>query len=185
MLKCRVVHRPDDPLRLLLGRQVKLRMNRADDYVQRGKHAVIKIKGSVFQDVALDPLEQPNTAEFLVELIDFLYLASQSFFVQSSGHGQSLGVLRDGQVVIAPFLGGLGHLFERVFAVTGLGVAMQIAANIVARDQLGKTVLFGGVNLATIFAHFRLRCTPSRLACRPPLQSARLLACHRGIRRTR
>src|SRR6266446_2834916 len=61
----------------------------------------------------------------------------------------------DGNVVVAELPGRFGHFFDRILAVAGRGVHLQVALHILEGDQFRKFVVFGGGDLAGIFAQFR------------------------------
>ena len=66
------------------------------------------------------------------------------------------GVVGDRQVGVAAVAGGLGHLLERVAAVGEGRVGVQVAADVVDRDQLRQLAVAGRLQLAPPLAQLRL-----------------------------
>ena len=78
-----------------------------------------------------------------------------ALFVQAVGHGQRLGMIGDGDVLVAQRAGGLGHFFERGAAVGFGGVHVQVAADVGELDQLGQAAFERGFDFAAVFAQLR------------------------------
>ena len=110
-----------------------------------------EIEGAVFKDVALQPGEDPDAQAVAVE---FPHLRRESHgppLVEPVGHGQRLGMVRDGHILVTAFAGGRGH-FIQGRAPVGFGcVHVQIAADVPQLDQFGETALLGALDLAQVF----------------------------------
>ena len=78
-----------------------------------------------------------------------------ALLVEAVGHGQRLGVVRDGDVLVAQGAGGFGHLLERGAAVARDRVHVQIAADLGQFDQARQAALGGGLDLALVLAQLR------------------------------
>ena len=79
-----------------------------------------------------------------------------AFFVEAVGDGDGFGMVGEGDVFVAERARGCGHFFDGIFAVGGGGVHLQIAANVVERDELREALLFGGFDFAGVFAQLGL-----------------------------
>ena len=73
--------------------------------------------------------------------------------VQAVGHGQVLGVVGDGDVLVAAGQGGIGHLADGVVAVGGGGVHVHVAADVGRLNEPGKAAVRGTLDLAQVLAH--------------------------------
>ena len=62
--------------------------------------------------------------------VDFLDLLERALFVEAVGDGDGLAVVGEGDVFVAEIARGGGHFLDRVFAVAGGGVHLQVAANV-------------------------------------------------------
>ena len=71
-----------------------------------------------------------------VDLADALHVGQRARIVEAVGHGQVLRVVGDRDVAQPARQRRLGHLADGVAAVGGLGVHVQIAANVGERNQL-------------------------------------------------
>ena len=85
----------------------------------------------------LDPLPEPLGGDVVAEAV-------------------AGGVVGDRQVGVAALAAGLGHLLERVAAVGERGVGVQVAADVVERDQLRQLALARRLQLAAALAQLRL-----------------------------
>ena len=97
-------------------------------------------------------MRMPRSAA--VQFANMLGESDRAFFIQAVGHGESFGMVRDGDVFVAQRAGRFGHLFERGAAVGLGGVHVQIAADIGELDQLRQAVFQRRFNLAAVFAQF-------------------------------
>ena len=75
--------------------------------------------------------------------------------VEAVGHRQRLAVVGDRQVLESGRARRAGHGLEIVLAVGDVGVAVQVAAKILARDEGGQRLLRGGFDLAAVLPQFR------------------------------
>ncbi len=82
-----------------------------------------------------------------------LDLLEGALFVEAVGHGEVLGVVGDGDVLVAAGERGVGHLADGVAAVAGGGVHVHVAADVGERDDAGQRVCSGGFDFAQVLAH--------------------------------
>ncbi len=61
-------------------------------------------------------------------------------------------MIGNGHVLVAARPGSFGHLFDGIAPVGFHGVHVDVALNVGLRDQLGKSMGLGSINLAQIFA---------------------------------
>ncbi len=147
-----VVHGPDHPLGLPVEGEIEGVVNRADREVEPLQDRIGQIERAVVEDVDLARLEDADAAKAVVEGVDFVDLAGQPIRVQAAGHGGALRVVGDGEVVVAPLLGGQRHFPDREFAVGGGGVGVKVALDPRQGDELGERALGGGLDLALVLA---------------------------------
>ncbi len=96
--------------RHLLTALLKTRVNAGDYDIHLRQHFVVHVERAVCQDVHLDAGEDADAAlHVTVDFVNVLDLFEGAFFVEAAGHGQDLGVVGDGDVVVADGEGGLGH----------------------------------------------------------------------------
>ena len=87
-----------------------------------------------------------------VDLADALDVGERAGVVEAVGHGEIFGVVGDGDVGEAAGDGGFGHLADGVAAVGGVGVHVQVAANVGEGDERGQGVGGGGFEFAAVLA---------------------------------
>ena len=106
-----------------------------DDDVHLGEHVVGEIEIAVGEDVDFDAGKDRDAVDLLARGANARDVLDGALVVEAVGEGQVLGVVGDGHVLVAARLGGLGHFFDRVLAVGFDGVHVDVALQIVLRDQ--------------------------------------------------
>src|SRR6202030_3679219 len=76
-------------------------------------------------------------------------------FVHAVGERQRLAVVGDGDVLVSESARRGGHGFDRVLAVSGRGMHLQIAAKVAQLDEVWKLVLRGGLDFTAVLAQLR------------------------------
>jgi len=94
--------------------------------------------------------------ESVTQPVNSLNLGGQKFGIQAMGHRYPLGMVSDGQVCVALFLGCLGHLLQAVAAVRILGTNTEVAPDVRQGNQLRQPSLLGRLHFTPILAQFRL-----------------------------
>ncbi len=127
--------------------------------VHLGEGGVVEVEGAVGEDVDFDAGEDVDAAlQFVLELgvyfADEFDVGQGAGVVEAVGHGQVFAVVGDGDVGEAAGEGGFGHLTDGVAAVGGVGVHVEVAADVGQGDELGEGVGGGGFELASVFAEF-------------------------------
>ena len=115
-----------------------------------------QVERAVFQDIHFDGLQEDDALQLAVEAVDLGHLGGQILGVVAVGHAHPFRVVGDGQVFIAPRLGGLGHLLQGVAAVGGLGVGVEVAPDVRQGDELREPALLGRGDFAPILPQLRL-----------------------------
>ena len=87
-----------------------------------------------------------------VDFADGLDVGEGALVVEAVGHGEVFAVVGDGDVFEAAGEGGFGHLADGVAAVGGVGVHVEVAADVGERDEVREGVGGGGFDLAGVFA---------------------------------
>ena len=75
-----------------------------------------------------------------------------AFVIEAVGEGQVLGVIGDGDVLVAALFRRFGHFVDGALAVGLDGVHVDFAAKVSGRNQLWQPVLSGGFDLAATLA---------------------------------
>src|SRR5579875_255065 len=132
----------------LLPRLVLAVVDGGDHPVGLREHVLGQVQPAVLQDVQLHPLEQGDPVDLAGQLVDGLPVLAQAFSVKPSGHRDALGMVGEGDVGVAAFLRALHHLLQGGPAIGGSGVHVQIAAQVVQLQQLGKPALRGQLEYA-------------------------------------
>ncbi len=114
--------------------------------------SVREVQRAVFQDVALDAGEDADAEAVAVDLAHLAGEGHHALFIQPVGHGERLGVVGDGDVLVAERAGGFGHLFQRGAAIGLGGVHVEVAADVGQLDQLGQAAFGGGFDFAAVLA---------------------------------
>src|SRR5215469_14635980 len=109
---------------------------------------------AIFEDVDFAAGEQANAADGFFSFTDFFDLLHGAALVETVGDGDGFGMVGEGDVFVAEFAGGFGHLFDGMFAVGGSRVHLKVAANVGEGDELGEFFVFGGFDFAGHFAEF-------------------------------
>ncbi len=81
--------------------------------------------------------EDLDAVDLLVGLANALDVLKRALVGESVGHGEILGVVGDGHVLVAVRLGRFGHLFDGVLAVGLDGVHVDVALDVCELEKLG------------------------------------------------
>ena len=108
----------------------KRRVHARDQPVELGQQLVLVVERAVGQDVDLAAREQLDALDRRVCLAHELDLATQLLGRDVVAEAVRGGVVGDREVLIAPLAGGQRHLLDRVVAVGGDRVAVQVAADV-------------------------------------------------------
>ena len=154
-----VVHGLEDAPGLVGAAEVELAVHPGDHQVELAQDLIRQVQAAVREDVHLDALEDPEGHPFagralagqaLVQAVDGRHLLQEPPAVQPMGHGQALGVVGDGQVVAPPLAGGGHHLQQAGMAVGGVGMAVQVAAQVGQGHQLWQQAPARGLDLPAV-----------------------------------
>ncbi len=88
--KERIIHRPDDTLRLFFSRKIEFVMHSADGKIQLFQDAIRQVERAVFKNIHLNRLENCNILQLVVECIDLLKLFPQALFIHAFRYGHML-----------------------------------------------------------------------------------------------
>ena len=151
----RMIHRAQDALGLFGARQVEAAVHRADHQIEPRQHVVRQVEAAVFQDVHLDALQQRDAVQLRIEAVDLVALLRELQRIEAVRHGEAARVLGDGEVFQPERLGRQRHVAQAVVAVGGLGVRMQVAAQVGQFHQLRQASAARRLDLAAVLAQFR------------------------------
>ena len=180
-----VLDRPNDAARLSVLRQLESRVHGDHHHIQLRQRVVVQVQRSVVEDVDFRGLQNRQRREMLLQRFNGPELAAKAFRRHAAGDAQRLRVVRNRDVVIAARLGGDRHLLERVPAVAGGGVHLQIATDVVHRHQRRQPSFQRGLDFAAVFTQLRRGSTAGRGRRTPLSRRARQSPRRRGTRRTR
>ncbi|MNC11689.1 hypothetical protein D3C75_593920 [compost metagenome] len=135
---------------LLLGEREGA-VHGADHQIEASEDAVRQVEAAVLENVHLDALEQGDAGQAFVEGVDLVDLPGQAVGVQAMSDRQVAGVVGDCQVFQPRGLSGGRHFLEAVAPVTGAGMRVQVAAQVVELHQLGQ-----GAGLRSLYRAARL-----------------------------
>ena len=85
-----------------------------------------------------------------VDPVDLFDLLGETLGGLAVGDHRGLRVVRDAEELVAQLFGGLGHLLDGGDAVGGVGVGVEIAADVLEPDELRQRVLLRGFDLAAV-----------------------------------
>ncbi len=105
------------------------------DPIQLGEHVVGKVERPVGEDVALDPAQDAEGCEALVDSGDLLGLTAHVVRFEPGYDADVRRVVADGEVVVAPRAGGVRHLLDRGLPVGPGRVAVEISSYVVELDE--------------------------------------------------
>jgi len=143
----------EDALCHLFDGLVEEGVNAGDDDVHLGERGVIEIERAVGEDVDLDAGEDTDFPfHFGVDLADGFDVSDGSRVVEAIGHREVFGVVSDGDVFETTGESSFGHLPDGVAAVGGVGVHVEVAADVGEGDELGECVGGRGFDLSGVFA---------------------------------
>src|SRR5437762_7895189 len=143
----RILHRRHNALGRIL---VEGGVQRGDDPVASGQGLVVDVERPVGADVHLDPLQQPEAAESLVEGLDLAVLLLEPTFAQV------VRVVGDREVRIAAALRLGRHLLDRVLAVRRPArVRVEVAAQVAQLYERRQLTLPRRFQLTEVLAQLR------------------------------
>ncbi len=151
-----LVHGTQQPVGLLVAREIERGMDGADDEVQAPQDIVGQVEATVLQDVDLHAFEHREAVEVSVERVDAIDLLREAAGVQPVRQREPRGMISDGHVLPAACAGGLRHRFQRVPSVAVLRVGMEVAAQVVERHERGQVMCQAGLDLPAVLAQFGL-----------------------------
>ena len=128
-------------------------VNRRDHDIEFGEDLVRQIEAAIFEDIDLDTREDANAIH--LGSANFPHVLARARFVHAIGDGHGFAVIGDGDVFVSHLARGPRHLLDGMPAVAGGSVHLQIAVEIALLDEPGQAMLFGGFDLAAIFAQLR------------------------------
>ena len=132
---------------------VEVGVDAGDDDVHLGEGGVFEVEGAVGEDVDFDAWEDADLSFHLgVDFADVLDVCESAGIVHAVGHGEIFAVVGDGDVGQAASESGFGHLADGVAAVGGVGVHVEVAADVGERDEVRESVGGGGFEFAGVFA---------------------------------
>ena len=115
----------------LLGGLVEAGVDAGDDDVHLGEGGVVEVEGAVGEDVDFDAGEDADASfHFGCRLRGWLDVGEGACVVEAVGHGEGFGVVGDGDVFEAAGEGGFGHLADGVATVGGVGVHVEVTADV-------------------------------------------------------
>ena len=130
-------------------------MYAADDEIEFLERVLAEVHLSVPQDVALQPGEDSDArVPFLVVSLHLARECNRTALVQTVRHGQRLGVVRDGDVLVAENPRGFRHLLQSPASV-GFRVCMCRSPRM-SPDSIraGSAPFCRGLDLALVFPQF-------------------------------
>ena len=139
----RALHRVQHPLGRVL---VEARVDRGHHPVELLEDVVGDVELAVRADVHLDPLQDPEGRERLVERVDLLPLLLQPPVAQARR------VVAHREVLVPERLRGAGHLLDRRLPVRPGRVGVQVAAQVAALDEDRQLTAARGGQLAAVLA---------------------------------
>ena len=152
----RVLHGPDHPLGLLLLAHPERRVEARHHPVQLGEHVVLVVERAVRQHVHLGAGEDADALGAGVQLVDPLRLAQELVRLDVVPEPVRRGVVGDRDVPVAELPRGRRHLLDRVAAVRGGGVTVELAADVLHADKFRERPVARRLQLAAVLAQLRL-----------------------------
>ena len=125
----RVRHRLDYAGGLLLGAKREVGVHANEHYVELLEPLVRQVEGAVLEDVDLESAQERYVLVRRRDSVEFFPLARELLLVEPAGHGQRLGVIGEGHVLVAALLAGQQHLFHRG-SPSDQVLHMEVAADI-------------------------------------------------------
>ncbi len=147
-----IFHRLEQAVSHLGRALVEMGVHAGDDDVHLLEHGVGEVEGAVGQDVHFDAGKNCDLAQHVVHGANALDVFDGALVVEAVGKCQVLRVVGDGHVLVAILLGGRGHFFDGVAAVSFDGVHVDVALQVGLGDQIGQGMGLGGVDFTEIFA---------------------------------
>ena len=139
----RVRHRRQHALRHPVALHTQLGVHARHHHVEAGQQLGLLVERAVLEDVDLDPGEDSEGGELLVEGGHHVELTAEALGREPLGHGETGGVIGEGDVVVAQVAGGLGHLLDGAAAIrpvrVGVAVALERRPDVVAAAQVALT----------------------------------------------
>jgi hypothetical protein len=103
--------------------------------IQLGQDVVREVESAVRADVDFRSAEDAKRCELIVDSGDLLGLPAQVVGVEPGDDTHVRRVVADGEVLVTELAGGRGHLEHGRFSVRPRRVDVQVAADVVAREQ--------------------------------------------------
>ncbi len=109
-----------------LLRHAQLRVHARNHHVELGEQRFVLVEGAVGQDVDLDPGEDPERRQLLVEPGDELQLRFQSLGVEPVRDGERRRMIGEREITVAELHALARHLLDGGAAVGPVGVQVEI-----------------------------------------------------------
>ena len=109
-----------------------------DHDVEFGENVVRQIEAAILQYVHFDAGQKANAGLAFVRGANFARLLEGARFVHAVGECQRLAVIGDGDVLVSERARRRGHGFDRVLAVGGRRMHLQIAAKVAQLNQVRR-----------------------------------------------
>ena len=154
-LRIRILDRRKHALSHRRAVDIEVGVDRANHHVQLRKDFVGVVERSVFEDVHFSTGQDADAQILFVGGVDFFDVRRHALFVQPVGDCNRFRMVRNCNVLVAKVLGRFRHFFDRVLPVAGRAVHLQVALHVFQRDQMRQHVMFGGSDLAGVFAQLR------------------------------
>lgn len=122
--------------------------------VELREELVGPVQGAVRADVEFRAVQQPHPVVRAVQCADLLALG-KDLLAGHALHGQVRGVVGDRVVRVAAGGSGGDHVLQRGQPVGEVGVGVQIAADVLVRQEVGKFAAQPGRDLAAVLAQRR------------------------------
>src|SRR6185437_1594710 len=133
-IKVRIGNSPQQARRGFFAALIETRMNASDDNVELGEHGIIQVEAAVGEDIHFNAGQNAKSRvrnlKLGLDAANAGQVLEHALFVEPVGHGQRLGVVGDGNVLIAAGSGRGGHFLNGGLAVAGDRVHVEVATDI-------------------------------------------------------
>ena len=147
--------RRQDPLRDLVLRLIEPRVDRCYDDVEPCQRFVGEVEPAVGTDIDLCALQDPETCMLPVFFVDQLYLAGKSLFIQSVSDAEAFCMVRHRDILVSFLDCRQDDCAEVVASVRPFRMDMEVAFDIVNRDELRQLPRKGRFDFSLVLAQFR------------------------------
>ena len=127
-------------------------MDGADHHVELRQDFVGVVQRTVLQDIHFGARQNVNSQVPVVGGVDLFDMRRHALLVQAVGDRDCFRMVGDSDVLVAKLAGRFRHLFNRVLAVAGRAVHLQVALHVLQGNQLRQLMVFGGRNFAGILS---------------------------------